>query len=173
MGRPPSGSRRLSRLIEPFSRAGRPGRSSISSGDQKDTCGVRHGHAYCWGYNNRGQGGNGTTGTSHVPTRVGATLDPWAEIGAGDSHSCELRTNHTIYCWGENPDGELGTGNVTDYDKPRGEALKNADWSALSVGYYYACALRSNHALYCWGYNSDGELGAGDINIRNKPTHVL
>jgi alpha-tubulin suppressor-like RCC1 family protein len=80
------------------------------------------GAAYCWGYNDYGELGDGSMTNSSVPVAVdssgvlaGKIL---TQITAGWDHTCALDNTGVAYCWGENGPGELGDGSTTDSDVP-------------------------------------------------------
>jgi alpha-tubulin suppressor-like RCC1 family protein len=74
------------------------------------SCGITvDGTAYCWGANDRGQIGDGTTTNRLVPTPV-ATADKFVAIGTGDVFSCAMRADRKVFCWGDNAAGQLGSG---------------------------------------------------------------
>jgi len=83
------------------------------------TCAVATGgHAYCWGRDERGELGNGTTGdTLYTPTPVSGTLT-FASIATGTDNTCALATSGTAYCWGWNNQGQLGDGTTSDRSAP-------------------------------------------------------
>lgn len=95
----------------------------LSSGDVHSCALTPAAVAYCWGDNFHGQLGNGTTVSSGTPTPVAGGLT-FAAISAGKStytntgHSCGLTTGGTVYCWGANSYGELGTGTTSDTSVP-------------------------------------------------------
>lgn len=147
------------------------------------------GDLYCWGNNFYGQLGRGTTGNActsqtancHIPTKVGAFSD-WQSVDGDFSHTCAIRGSGLLYCWGDNVAGQLGRGNTTDSSTPilvDGQAHDITDWVKVSVDGDAAtgangrtCALRSNGDAYCWGDNSNGELGDGTTAQRTWPTQV-
>ena len=77
------------------------------------------GMAYCWGYKNGGQLGDGTTTDRLTPTLV-IGGHAWASISAGSSqqHTCAETTAGDLYCWGENTWGQLGDGTTTNSTVP-------------------------------------------------------
>jgi alpha-tubulin suppressor-like RCC1 family protein len=132
------------------------------------TCALLSNHKVeCWGNNGFGQLGDGTYGDSATPVQVKGvgdtgTLSNAAQISAGDMYTCALLSNHSVKCWGENNDGELGNGKKTDSSTPVPvSAITNA--IQVSAGSLHTCALLSNHRVKCWGKNFAGELG-DDIN---------
>ena len=81
------------------------------------SCGLRGGNAFCWGRNDKGQIGDGTTRDQSSPTAVSGGLS-FTQIDAGDRHICGIISNGTAYCWGQNNDGELGDGTTSDRQGP-------------------------------------------------------
>ena len=131
-------------------------------------CVLADGLPYCWGYNSSGQLGDGTNTESNVPVAVdmtgvlnGKTI---MKLGLGDSSACVLTTDHLLYCWGSNYDGQLGDGTNTDSNVPVAVdmtgVLAGKTVSDIAVGLQHVCVL-ANGAPYCWGWNSGGELGNG------------
>ena len=131
------------------------------------SCALRNGQAYCWGTGAYGQLGNGSSGSSELPVAVdtsGALAEKTlAQVSPGGSSSCALDSSGAAYCWGDNGSGELGDGNLTSSATPVavGGVLAGRTLTQIGVGEEYACALDSSGAVYCWGDNSDGELGDG------------
>jgi len=77
------------------------------------TCGVTNGNAaYCWGYNNHGEVGDGTTSQRTRPVAVVGGLT-FTTISAGNVFTCGMTTTGDAYCWGDNGSGELGDGTTT------------------------------------------------------------
>jgi hypothetical protein len=107
---------------------------------------------------------NGDTGSVFVDLNVTATF---SKLVAGGGYTCGLTTGSTVYCWGANYIGQLGVGSgAGQYAIPMPVAIPNAGDNGTPViditgGYAHACALMSNNAVWCWGYNVDGETGTG------------
>jgi alpha-tubulin suppressor-like RCC1 family protein len=126
------------------------------------TCAVKTNHTlWCWGDNAAGQLGDGTTTGSDVPVQAAGHTRDWAAVSASAAHTCAVKTNHTLWCWGANYEGEFGDGTTTGSDVPVQAAGHTGHWAAVSAGTGYTCAVKTNHTLWCWGTNLAGELGIG------------
>lgn len=126
--------------------------------------------AYCWGLNDHGQLGDGTTTSRNVPTRVRVDQELVA-IDALDSHTCALTGAGGAYCWGMNTDGQLGDGTSEDRHEPV-RVAGDHEFVALAVGGSHTCALDAEGLAYCWGANSDGQLGDRSSEDSRVPSRV-
>lgn len=66
------------------------------------TCAIAIGDGYCWGYNDKGQLGDGSNSNKNVPTALDASsgVTAWSQISAGGSSSCGIASDASAYCWG-------------------------------------------------------------------------
>jgi alpha-tubulin suppressor-like RCC1 family protein len=139
--------------------------AKISIG-QFHTCGLTsRGVAYCWGYNEYGQLGDGTTGNDsgvNGPQPVIGGLK-FKSISAGGFHTCGLTSRGVAYCWGWNRNGGLGDGTTDNASGVNGPqpVIGGLTFSNLVAGDYHTCGLTARGVAYCWGFNEDGELGDG------------
>ena len=126
------------------------------------TCGLAtDGTAYCWGQNGQGKLGDGTNGpgrTAPVAVSGGRT---YTALVAGRAHTCGLATGGTAYCWGGNDHGQLGDG-TSGTDRLVPVAVSGGwTYTALAAGSFHTCGLATGGTAYCWGFNSNGQLGDG------------
>lgn len=145
-------------------------------------CAVRAGGTvWCWGQNGSGNLGNNSTNGSPAAVQVqktgGTPLTGIVEIGAGYAHTCGREIAGGVWCWGSNPNGELGDGTIIDkhqavpvLDAPAGAAT--AGVVGLAVGGAFNCARKMDNSIWCWGLNGDGELGDGSTTDRHSPVMV-
>ena len=141
--------------------------TAISAGGGHSCALHQTGNISCWGYNGRGQLGNGTGGNQEdytsVPMKVDGINDAIA-VSTGGEHSCALHQNSNISCWGDNSKGQLGSstgGSEEDYSSVPVRVQDIDDAIAISASWAHSCALHQTGQISCWGRNSNGELGDG------------
>jgi alpha-tubulin suppressor-like RCC1 family protein len=81
-------------------------------------------------------------------------------ISAGRGHTCAVRSDGRVACWGENGHGELGNGVATSsVPNPPVAVAGLSDAISVSAGLERTCAVLSGGTIVCWGYNEWGTLG--------------
>ncbi len=126
------------------------------------TCALQAGGtARCWGANQYGQLGHGTTTVVPItsPVDVVGVTDSVA-LQAGGSHACAVHANGTVGCWGLNTDGQLGNANKLNSGSSVA-VVGLTDTVALAAGANHSCALQASGTVRCWGLNNLGQLGNG------------
>lgn len=133
------------------------------------------GEVICWGNNTYGElGRGGSGGFSPAPAPVPALSSGVVALSMGYNHSCALKDDGSVWCWGRNADGQLGNGSNSDSSSPVRVALATKA-AAIAAGAYHTCALSTHGVVYCWGDNAFGELGGGSLlpSSRNVPEPVV
>lgn len=126
---------------------------------------------WCWGRNAFGQLGNGESGNSHsTPQRVGTDLG-WTSVELGKEHSCAMRIDGRLWCWGDNLVGQLGLDQQIIQLHPTETSLANS-WHSVALGDVHTCALFADGRFGCWGENRDAQLGKGTATRRPEPVSV-
>jgi alpha-tubulin suppressor-like RCC1 family protein len=138
-----------------------PGQSFISAGFAH-TCGILTSNAaVCWGVNEDGQLGNGSSGIGNrslTPVSVSGGFQ-FKAISAGYRHTCAITTAGAAYCWGDNALGQLGDGTTTDRFTPRAVS-GGLTFMSISAGDTFSCGVTTAGVAYCWGDNEYGQLGS-------------
>jgi len=145
------------------------------------TCAILvNGTVKCWGYNGYGQLGLGDTmNRGDAPGQMGSALPrvffpqrgPVKQLALGYYHTCALDTEGDAYCWGYNYYGQLGYGHTNNLGDNPGEVFGGMpqvviETQKIVAGNFHTCALKYGGAVWCWGYNGYGQLGAGDTQNR-------
>ncbi len=128
------------------------------------------GSLWCWGENQYGRLGLGTGRELEVtkPSRVGDAT--WTAVGGGNEHTCGIRADQTLWCWGNNENGQLG--DTTRLVREEPVPIGPEHWKVLGVGDFTTCAIRADDSLWCWGLNAVGQVGDGTTTDRTEPTLV-
>lgn len=140
---------------------------SVGAGHEHACALLRSGKIRCWGDEREGRLGREPV-KSGLPLRWNELdLDGFEALAVGSHHTCALRADGTIWCWGRNISGQLGNGAETDSDQP--SRVKLAAARELVAGGNHNCAVLRDDSIWCWGDNQSGQLGLG----ANEPGRAL
>jgi uncharacterized protein YjdB/alpha-tubulin suppressor-like RCC1 family protein len=169
--------------------------SAVAGNHRFTTLRVGYGHAcgivltgqtYCWGQNDFGQLGDGTTTDRGVPVLVSGGLTfqylaagGWirsvgSQEGLRGGYTCGVTLSGRAYCWGSNANGELGGGTATSpaITSPQ-QVLGDISFTGLRAGSTHTCGLAVGGAAYCWGSGYGGAIGSGNTTSSPRPTYVF
>lgn len=136
--------------------------AAISAGADHTCAIATTGAAYCWGANDLGQLGTGTTGVGGpTPTLVAGGLT-FSRITSGNGFTCALTQAGAAFCWGDNTNLTLGIGPFSGSGTFRSSPVAVAgglSFARLSAGNSHVCGITTTGAAYCWGSNLYGALG--------------
>ncbi|HYH35006.1 MAG TPA: endonuclease/exonuclease/phosphatase family protein [Nocardioides sp.] len=93
-------------------------------------------------------------------------------LTAGGEHTCSLRAGDSLWCWGSNEHGQLGTGVSGTGPASPVRVGSASDWSSVVAGGAHTCGTRGTGQLFCWGLNHQGQLGLGNRTSRPAPSRV-
>ncbi len=155
--------------------------ATISAGQGHSCAVTTTGAVRCWGLNDYGQLGNGTTTNSSVPVGVVGLGSGVVAVSTGWSYSCAVTTTGAVKCWGDNQYGELGDGTTTSSTVPVAVSGLSSGVAAVSTSLNsgmggstgaHSCAVTTAGAVMCWGTNTNGELGDGTTTDSLVPVAV-
>lgn len=138
----------------------------------RHTCALSStGDAYCWGWNASGVLGDGTETARATPTRV-IGGKRFVAISAGWGHTCGLAPAGDVLCWGDNTEGQLGIGSTVSRAHAPLQVNSSAGFTSVSAGFVHTCAVALDGTAYCWGNNSQSQLGNGNTASARTPVQV-
>ena len=150
----------------------------LSAGDQRACAVTDQSAVECWGDNNLGELGVGTSGNySSRPVAVTGLPGAITAVSAGGFVTCALGTGGAVTCWGDNSAGEIGTGATTPTLVPMAGDPVAGITTAIAIsagreGGNFVCALLADGTVKCWGDNSRGQLGNGSTTGSPTPVAV-
>ncbi len=148
------------------------GIEAIAAGGRYTCALTASGGVKCWGANELGQVGDGTTTDRWTPVNVSGLSSGVQAIAAGGRHTCALTLSGGVKCWGVNDAGQLGDGSTTNRLTPVNVSGLSNSIQAIAAGTNHTCALTIGGGVKCWGQNSAGQLGDGTSINRSTPVDV-
>ena len=127
------------------------------------------------GYGYRGSGGTGASGNPYYNTYTQIGSAQWTWVCFGRYNNMARRTDGTLYAWGWNNGGNLGTGNTTSYSSPvlvTGGETWGADFRHGGKGDYSSAAINTSGELFGWGNGGYGALGLGNETDYSAPQQI-
>ena len=127
---------------------------------------------WVWGTNLYGQLGLGYSDGSYSSPVITNASTSWTKIASGSIHGLGIKSNGTLWSWGDSVYGQLGN-NQTDtrYSPVLVSGPASTSWSQIAAGEYHSLAITTAGRLYAWGVNDTGQLG--DLTTTNKSSPVL
>ena len=146
--------------------------TQVAAGDQHACALLPDGSAWCWGYNFRGQLGNGSNASSVRPVAVLGD-HTFVSLSAGRYFTCGLEASGAAWCWGDNSRGQLGNGRTGEGSSRENTAEPvqvqgGLAFDELTTGQLHACGLVAGDA-FCWGAYASGQLGNGAGSDQVRP----
>ena len=148
----------------------------VSCGSQYTSAIKTDGSLWTWGVNGYGQlgineSGDATNRTTPVTTFAGG--NDWKSVAAGQNSLAAIKTDGSLWTWGRNNSGQLGTNNTTNRSTPVTTFAGGNNWKSASIGLAHVVAIKTDGTLWVWGTNSTGNLGDNTTTQRNVPVNTI
>ena len=144
----------------------------ISAGDSHNCIIDSDNNLFCMGYNYEWELGIGENEYFYTPQEISYSKSV-SHFSSGGRSSCLIDSDNHLYCFGESKDGKLGLGANTKayYNTPQ-EVDNSNTWKDLSLNLKHSCGIQTDGSLYCWGDNSNYQLGIGSSTSQSSPVLV-
>ena len=146
--------------------------AAVAAGEHYTVAIDGDGNLWAWGRNHYGQLGDGTAGHRYFPVRV---QDPgghgvWVSVDVGYAHTLAVKSDGTLWAWGHNGYGQLGSGPADLYAHPTpAQVGSDNDWEAVAAGRIHSLALKEDGTLWAFGSNARGQYGNHETNTMGTP----
>lgn len=128
---------------------------------------------WLWGRNQAGQLGDNTTTNKSSPVQTVTAGTNWKQISPGGSFSAGIKTDGTLWLWGDNTVGQLGDNTTTHRSSPVQTVSGGTSWKQVACGYYHTAAIKTDGTLWTWGYNAYGQLGDNTSVRKSSPVQTV
>ena len=145
--------------------------ASVTTGDQFTLALKNNGSLWAWGDNSYRQLGLGLVANAKVPTQVGIDTDWVAVSGGGSRHGLAVKTDGSLWAWGSNNQGQLGTGDTTARETPT-PIGSDTNWGSIVAAQYHSVSIKTDKTRWTFGLNTSGQLGSGNTTSSNVPIQI-
>jgi hypothetical protein len=140
------------------------------------SCGRKHtaaiktdGTLWVWGFNLNGQLGDNTTTSRPTPVTTFAGGTNWKQVSIGFQYTTAIKTDGTLWVWGDNANGQLGDNASIQKNTPITTFAGGTNWKQVSCGNQHTVAIKTDGTLWVWGVNSNGILGINTLGTKATP----
>ncbi len=145
----------------------------ISGGGYHTAAIKTDGTLWTWGNNDHGQLGDNTTAHKSSPAQTVAGGTNWKYVSCGVAHVVAIKTDGTLWSWGNNGHGQLGDNTITHRSSPIQTIVNGTNWKVISTPHRSTVALKTDGTLWTWGDNQWGQLGDETITHRSSPIQTV
>jgi alpha-tubulin suppressor-like RCC1 family protein len=131
------------------------------------------GSLWLWGLNSGGQLGTQNIVNYSSPVQIYGNNTNWKSVSVGYNHTAAIKNDGSLWTWGQNSYGQLGSNNLTAFSSPIQTALGGNDWIAVAAGANFSLAVKNNGTIWGFGLNAQGQLGDGNNANLSYPTQII
>jgi len=142
----------------------------VSAGDLHTAAIKTDGTLWTWGAGGSGQLGNAQIGSGSTPVTTFTGGTNWKQVSAGTIHTAAIKTDGTLWVWGNANNGRLGNGAISvNRSTPVTTFTGGNNWKQVSSGDAHTAAIKTDGTLWTWGAGSNGRLGTNDTTNISTP----
>jgi alpha-tubulin suppressor-like RCC1 family protein len=128
---------------------------------------------FTWGAGASGVLGDGGTSSRSTPAQTLTGTNDWRQVDATFSHVAAIKTNGTLWIWGNGANGGLGDNSTISKSSPVQTISGGTNWRQVSVGQCFTTAIKTDGTLWTWGVNNVGQLGNNSTLPRSSPVQTI
>jgi len=146
---------------------------SVACGRQATAAIKTDGTLWLWGHNQIGKLGDNTVVNKSSPVQTVAGGTNWKQVAGGQDHTAAIKTDGTLWLWGDNVDGNLADNTRTVKSSPIQTVSGGTNWKLVACGEYYTVAIKTDGTLWTWGDNATGQLGDNTVVLKSSPVQTV
>jgi alpha-tubulin suppressor-like RCC1 family protein len=145
----------------------------VASGYSMTSAIKTDGTLWSWGRNNLGQLGDNTIVSKSSPVQTIAGGTNWKQVSCGKFLAAAIKTDGTLWTWGDNSYGNLGDGTMTNKSSPIQTVSGGTNWKIISTGDNGIAAIKTDGTLWSWGRNDIGQMGDNTTLHKSSPVQTI
>jgi alpha-tubulin suppressor-like RCC1 family protein len=126
-----------------------------------------------WGNNTYGQLGDNTIAHKSSPVQTVAGGTNWKSVDATRSRVAAIKTDGTLWSWGDNDYGQIGDNTLVNKSSPVQTIAGGTNWKQVTAGYEHSAAIKTDGTLWTWGRNYSGQLGDNTVADKSSPVQTV
>jgi alpha-tubulin suppressor-like RCC1 family protein len=134
---------------------------------------AKTGSLWSWGRGTLGRLGNNNAAAQSSPVQTISGGTNWKLINCGYEYTAAIKTDGTLWLWGQNYNGQLGNNNATAQSSPVQTSVQGTNWQLVSCGRYATAAIKTDGTLWTWGGNAHGQLGTNNTLSKSSPVQTV
>jgi alpha-tubulin suppressor-like RCC1 family protein len=131
------------------------------------------GTLWLWGCGGDGKLGNDSTINQSSPVQTVSTGTNWKQVSSGSSHSAAVKTDGTLWLWGDGGSGLLGNNSTINQSSPVQTVSTGTNWKQVSLGLCHSSAIKTDGTLWLWACGITGRLGNLATTNRSSPVQTV
>jgi alpha-tubulin suppressor-like RCC1 family protein len=128
---------------------------------------------WLWGCGANGILGNNSIASQSSPVQTTSGGTSWRSASAGRAHTAAIKTDGSLWTWGDGFSGKLGNNATTNQSSPVQTISGGTNWKSVSVGGYHSAAIKTDGTLWLWGVGGSGILGNNDTDGQSSPIQTI
>ena len=128
---------------------------------------------WLWGSNRYGKLGDSTTVHRSSPVQTISGGTDWSQVACGDDHTAAIKTNGSLWLWGNNSFGQMGNSSTVDTSSPIQTIVAGTDWEQVCAGNNFTTAIKTDYTLWSWGKNDLGQLSINTTLNISSPVQTV
>jgi alpha-tubulin suppressor-like RCC1 family protein len=131
------------------------------------------GTLWLWGLNSNGQLGDNTSADRYFPVQTVSGGTNWKQVACELIHTAAIKTDGTLWLWGNNDYGNLGDNTTIRKSSPVQTIALGTNWKQVTCGSYHSAAIKTDGTLWLWGRNDVGQLGDNTRTDKSSPIQTV